>query len=462
MLRIQRIQAEKVHGYIPIDITFNEKLTFLTGSNGCGKTTVLKLISAVLQPNFSLLNEIAFSQVKISFLNNDTQSIIELKKGTDINNFEGIYWTYYEVELSEFDEMTSLFDQDLEEIDSQNFFRLFPKFKRGVHNHEEYSKYRESIYNDFISDSYYNFVQQIINPINLGINRQLIGNDSSDKSRLYGIASSGNAYGRMAKDRSFLDAQRVVIDYVSGMADDRKNLIETFKSNIFKSLFEYIPLPEAEDIFTKIDPKSFTKRKKSTLLAIKNLELSDEIADEIEIYYNSLQAIQPKVFENKDEREVRELNEWFVNRAHLQRIEAISKYAKTYQEAIDKLDLPLTEISKIANSFLNESNKSLKISASGKLNVVWSEREIITDNLSSGEMQLIVIIVHLVFWEFRQESSVFMIDEPELSLHISWQEKFVDAILKASPSTQFILATHSPAIIATLENEENAIYLNNI
>ena len=43
--------------------------------------------------------------------------------------------------------------------------------------------------------------------------------------------------------------------------------------------------------------------------------------------------------------------------------------------------------------------------------------------------------------------NVFIIDEPELSLHVQWQEKFVDGIMEASRETQFILATHSPTII---------------
>jgi hypothetical protein len=392
-------------------------------------------------------------------LNNEIESFIELKRDQDKNKIEGISWTYYEFESSSNEEVNYLFDEGVQNVDELNFFRFYPEFKRGLHISDEFVKHRESVYNEFINGTYYSVVQRIFNPINLGINRQIIGNDTSEKSRFF----SKNSFGRTFKDQGFLDAQRVVIDYVAGMADERKNLIEEFKSNIFKSLFEYIDLPESDDIFTKIDDKSFNSRKLATLSAIKNLELSNEIAKEIEIYYDSLKKIQPKVFvSNKKPQDIKELNEWFVNRAHLQRIEAISKYAETYQIAIDKLDQPLNEITKIANSFLHESNKCLKINASGMLNVIWSENEIITNNLSSGEMQLIVIIVHLVFWEFRKESSVFMIDEPELSLHISWQEKFVDAILKASPSTQFILATHSPAIISTLENEAKAIYLNNI
>ncbi len=64
------------------------------------------------------------------------------------------------------------------------------------------------------------------------------------------------------------------------------------------------------------------------------------------------------------------------------------------------------------------------------------------------------MIAHLIFYEDRQQPGVFIIDEPELSLHLAWQEIFVESIQKASPKTQFILATHSPAIIATVENEQ--------
>jgi predicted ATP-binding protein involved in virulence len=39
------------------------------------------------------------------------------------------------------------------------------------------------------------------------------------------------------------------------------------------------------------------------------------------------------------------------------------------------------------------------------------------------------------------------VDEPELSLHIKWQELFVTAVQEASPKLQLILATHSPSII---------------
>lgn len=72
-------------------------------------------------------------------------------------------------------------------------------------------------------------------------------------------------------------------------------------------------------------------------------------------------------------------------------------------------------------------------------------------NLSSGEKQLIILIACLSLLEDAKRSHVYIVDEPEVSLHITWQEKFIDALLEASPNTQFILATHSPSIIARNE-----------
>lgn len=82
--------------------------------------------------------------------------------------------------------------------------------------------------------------------------------------------------------------------------------------------------------------------------------------------------------------------------------------------------------------------------------------------LSSGEKQIIIMIAHLIFEEDQKSSGIFIIDEPEVSLHIAWQDIFVKAIMEASPKTQFILATHSPAIIARVDNEKYCQDLNEL
>jgi len=64
--------------------------------------------------------------------------------------------------------------------------------------------------------------------------------------------------------------------------------------------------------------------------------------------------------------------------------------------------------------------------------------------LSSGEKQLLTLFTFIKF----STGGVYIIDEPELSLHPKWQDGFLEAIKNLMPSdTQLILATHSPAIV---------------
>lgn len=68
-------------------------------------------------------------------------------------------------------------------------------------------------------------------------------------------------------------------------------------------------------------------------------------------------------------------------------------------------------------------------------------------DLSSGEQQELVLAYELLFR--HPSGTLVLIDEPELSLHISWQMAFIQDLLSVAQLTglQFIVATHSPQII---------------
>ena len=65
--------------------------------------------------------------------------------------------------------------------------------------------------------------------------------------------------------------------------------------------------------------------------------------------------------------------------------------------------------------------------------------------LSSGEKQLLVIMLTALVQEGRH--CVMLMDEPEISLHIEWQQRLITLIRTLNPNTQIILCTHSPAIV---------------
>ena len=48
--------------------------------------------------------------------------------------------------------------------------------------------------------------------------------------------------------------------------------------------------------------------------------------------------------------------------------------------------------------------------------------------------------------EDRQPYVLFM-DEPEVSLHVEWQQRLIELILQLNPNVQIILTTHSPALV---------------
>ena len=65
--------------------------------------------------------------------------------------------------------------------------------------------------------------------------------------------------------------------------------------------------------------------------------------------------------------------------------------------------------------------------------------------LSSGEKQMLVILLTVLVE--NGEHYALLMDEPEISLHIEWQQQLLALIRQLNPNAQIILSTHSPALI---------------
>jgi energy-coupling factor transporter ATP-binding protein EcfA2 len=70
--------------------------------------------------------------------------------------------------------------------------------------------------------------------------------------------------------------------------------------------------------------------------------------------------------------------------------------------------------------------------------------------LSSGEKQLVIIFGEALLQE--ETPWVYIADEPELSLHVAWQEKLTANLRKINPNAQIVFATHSPDIVAEFQD----------
>jgi len=78
---------------------------------------------------------------------------------------------------------------------------------------------------------------------------------------------------------------------------------------------------------------------------------------------------------------------------------------------------------------------------------------ILIDKLSSGEKTLLSKVIY--FYIKNIKDSIILIDEPELSLHPTWQNKVLKLYENYAKENncQIIIATHSPHIIGSAKNE---------
>ena len=108
----------------------------------------------------------------------------------------------------------------------------------------------------------------------------------------------------------------------------------------------------------------------------------------------------------------------------------LSKPKKQFQDLIDELFAPT------AKTIIRDSNEIL-FSQYGEIIQPYM--------LSSGEKQMLVILLTALVQENRP--GVMLMDEPEISLHIEWQQRLITLVRTMNPNIQIILCTHSPAIV---------------
>ena len=71
-------------------------------------------------------------------------------------------------------------------------------------------------------------------------------------------------------------------------------------------------------------------------------------------------------------------------------------------------------------------------------------------SLSSGEKHLLRIFVETLL----VQQSTLLVDEPEISMHVDWQERLIEALRTLNPHAQLVLATHSPEVMAHVSDDK--------
>ncbi len=113
-------------------------------------------------------------------------------------------------------------------------------------------------------------------------------------------------------------------------------------------------------------------------------------------------------------------------------------------EKAKEISMPKRRFQDIMDKLFADTGKKI-IRTENEIRFSQIGETLVPYQLSSGEKQILVIML-TVLVEDNQNYVLFM-DEPEVSLHVDWQQQLIDLVLQLNPNVQIILTTHSPAVI---------------
>ncbi len=145
---------------------------------------------------------------------------------------------------------------------------------------------------------------------------------------------------------------------------------------------------------------------------------------------------------------------WFVQRA-----QSVNPYQKDADNRRIEIDAVL-EMLHAVDQRINAS--ALQIDGAGRVFLKVENQSRALDELSSGFASLVKLMQAVVagYASFTNEPNlrhvrgVVLIDEIESHLHARWQTQIIPTLKNLLPNTTFFIATHSPLVLAQLEEGE--------
>ena len=387
-----------------------EGITILTGPNGYGKTTILKIIYAFAAKNTAFFFQLPFK--KIVFIQESSE--ISIQKGDN----DSIIIKWGEDKHLEFNRK-AIIDKE---------------YKRFLDN----SSFRQLDENRWI-DRRSDVIYTTENLLNL-----LIENfpEIQDKKYKKSFPAFVDVYlikeQRLLRKLSIVSKRRPIPYYFDEeIKESFGNTIEEYAKELSKTLNEI--LANASKIGQELD-SSFPRRLFDATASVGEIDFNSRY-NQIKEKQKSLSLYGLSTTKEDTQPSFKKENA----KALYVYLDDQEKKLSVFNEVLKKLE--------IFSTILNERRfafKKLDISPeSGFKFKTETGNDLSLTDLSSGEQQEVVLLYELLFRV--KPNTLVLIDEPEISLHVAWQKEFLNDLLKIIKLQEIkvITATHSPQIIET-------------
>ena len=441
LLRLRRVEVDGLFGVYDhrIDLDLDTRVTLLHGRNGVGKTTILRMISALMRGEITYFSRIPFTRFLLTFQGGANLELKPIESGDGKKN--GILTLIAEgkkesdnVELrsgeAEFletrteDHLEPYYDSENSWIDIRNGAVLtesealdrYNRWYRAPQPAEHHEK-QISWLDEFLK----------------GANAHLIEAERLVRRSLYANsgASSDPAY------------------YYQGYQNPRYPVLASSVVKRSRALKERLDLTmrlyglKAQLLDQTFPQRLMTDLDRFTLDEVRTrmIALTSKTDSYTEIGILNKAPAPPFSIEN-----LKDLNDV--------QARVIALYVQDTEEKLKILE----HLASRTNHLLGSLNKKLRhkkirfdreegLIAQGKEN-----QKLPLHSLSSGEQHELVLHYDLLF--NTRPNTVVLIDEPEISLHVAWQKNFLSDLIEIVKISGFdaIVATHSPYIVGDRED----------
>ena len=399
-----------------IEYPSDEKVLIITGPNGFGKTQVLNILFNLFNRKFLFFKKLVFDKITIVL---DHDISIEIFKNQNKEKSD-VTFSFYEKEkkLETFDYLSKL---DINSL--RNIERYLPLVRieedewidrrtdRVLSLDEVLAEYGDAFPNasgKHILKIKTKRANEILDSINVHLIRE---------QRLFKKVTQRERNIRNDRDQS------IMMEKIQTYSDELRNIISERSQQSF--------------IISQNLDSSYPNRLISEKKKVSKEEYDQRFADlkekQEKLTKNGLYESKQKVLGYSKED----------SKALLVYLNDLEQKLTVFDDLLEKLEL--------FTSILNERRftfKSININREkGFYFKTKNGKELKLNQLSSGEQHEVVLLYELIFK--TRPSILVLIDEPEISLHITWQKEFLDDLLRIIEIQNFqvLIATHSPSII---------------
>ena len=408
---VSSLTVDDLWGQRSFQIDFFDDVNVIIGPNASGKTTLIDILYDSLSGNLPRLSRTYFSAVSVTLtpFRNGTTRVLRISRSE----------RKFDVQLGEHEYSIPLapffrFTDELDYIDERRFVldrrNVMKRFQRAI--------------------------RQLAPAVWLPVSRRLPAAEDEDTQR-----KRRSNRPLESVDECLSELTEELQKYRLSLNAELSELRFEFQRHALENiLYDKQHDAELTDLgsFTRTSPED----EQSLLKAFRDVGLADQSLDvRIREHFAAASDAYAKLESGKASFE-EVLIIPLINRTR-----SIIGFAQELEKKRGELFSSLDSYQEIVNSFVN--NKHIHVSDQGELIITPNRPEaqpIEWRHLSSGEKQILILLTQALL--SKRNPVIFVADEPELSLHVEWQEQLLSALTRLAGRCQFIVATHSPDIVS--------------